>query len=548
MTTYAKHFSTKKTSQSEKIPGKDQIKNSAGGYAFAVDDWTRLERFLILGSEGGSYYATERKLTIENAECVMRCAKADIVRTVSTIVRISDEGRAPKNDPAIFALAVCTGVETGSPNQYALSSLNKVCRTATHLFQFLDSVEQFRGHGPALNKALRNWYLTKTPRQVAYQMAKYQQRGGWSHRDVLRLVKPKTDDTAMNLAFGWVTGKRELLGLPADRPIEQKEFDSPLVPLQAMEQAKRATTKDEIIKLIERYDLVRECIPMKWLNEPEVWAALLEKMPLTALIRNLGKMSNVGLLKPLSNETLLVAERLEDKEQLTKARIHPLAVLIALGIYRSGRGLKGSLSWAPDGNIIDALDDAFYLCFGNVVPTGKRLLLGLDISGSMTWNNIAGTYLTPRDAAAAMAMVAVRSEQLVHTMAFSSRSYSGWQESGMAPVSLSRKTRLDDAVSKINGLPAGGTDCALPMLYAAKNDLEVDGFVVYTDSETWAGNIHPCQALQQYRRETGIPAKLIVVGMVSNGFTIADPDDGGMLDCCGFDAAAPVVMNDFLRA
>ncbi len=71
--------------------------------------------------------------------------------------------------------------------------------------------------------------------------------------------------------------------------------------------------------------------------------------------------------------------------------------------------------------------------------------------------------------------------------------------------------------------------------------------MVYTGSETWAGAIHPVQALREYREKTGIAAKLVVVGMVSNGFSIADPDDGGMLDVVGFDAAAPAVNADFIR-
>lgn len=97
------------------------------------------------------------------------------------------------------------------------------------------------------------------------------------------------------------------------------------------------------------------------------------------------------------------------------------------------------------------------------------------------------------------------------------------------------------------GLPFGGTDVALPMIYARKRGLEIDAFVVYTDSETWAGAIHPVQALQAYRRQTGIPARLVVVGMVSNGFSVADPDDAGMLDVVGFDTAAPALITDFIR-
>ena len=64
----------------------------------------------------------------------------------------------------------------------------------------------------------------------------------------------------------------------------------------------------------------------------------------------------------------------------------------------------------------------------------------------------------------------------------------------------------------------------------------------------WCGcgaKVHPKEALNQYRERTGIPAKLIVVGMVSNGFSIADPNDGGMLDVVGFDTAVPQIMADF---
>lgn len=138
--TYSKHFSTRQTPQSQKIPGTTQVPNSAGGYAWAVDDWTRLDRFLILGSCGGSYYASEQKLTVENAEAVVRCIQADGPRVVNRTVEISEAGRAPKNNPALFVLAMCTApsladVET---RKAALNVLPRVARTGTHLFLFLE--------------------------------------------------------------------------------------------------------------------------------------------------------------------------------------------------------------------------------------------------------------------------------------------------------------------------------------------------------------------------------------------------------------------------
>src|SRR5215813_12958406 len=125
---YAKPFNRRATPQSQPIPGSKQVPNSAGGYSWRVNDSVRFDRFLILGAEGGTYYITERDLVKENHDAVVRCIKADGVRAVNRIVEISDSGRAQKNDPAIFALALVA--THGSPETRALAfqNLGKVCR------------------------------------------------------------------------------------------------------------------------------------------------------------------------------------------------------------------------------------------------------------------------------------------------------------------------------------------------------------------------------------------------------------------------------------
>ena len=90
--------------QTEPLAG--QVPNSAGGWSYPLPDRARLDRFLVLGTEGGSYYAAERTLTVENAQVVLRCLAEDGPGTVARVVAISSAGRAPKNDPAIFALAL----------------------------------------------------------------------------------------------------------------------------------------------------------------------------------------------------------------------------------------------------------------------------------------------------------------------------------------------------------------------------------------------------------------------------------------------------------
>src|SRR5689334_24745433 len=135
------------TPQNEPLPGTSQVPNSAGGFAWAVDEWTRLDRFLILGSEGGTYYIAERALTVENATAVARCIAADGPRTVARIVEISEAGRAPQNDPASFALALCATLGDQATKQAAFVAVPRVCRTGTHLVHFAELVDGLRRWG-----------------------------------------------------------------------------------------------------------------------------------------------------------------------------------------------------------------------------------------------------------------------------------------------------------------------------------------------------------------------------------------------------------------
>jgi 60 kDa SS-A/Ro ribonucleoprotein len=302
-------------------------------------------------------------------------------------------------------------------------------------------------------------------------------------------------------------------------------------------------------RVIRIYRLTREMVPTPLLTKPEVWEALLVAMPLTALIRNLGVMSKVGLLASGSEAVQTVVARLGDAEALRRSRIHPLGILAALKTYAQGRGMKGQGRWTPLSQIVDALDNAFYLSFGNAPSTGKRIMLALDVSGSMQWGVHGMPYLTCREASAAMALVTAATEPQHRFVAFTNGPYRSMHQSlgsGLTPLAISPRQRLDDVVHSISNLPFGGTDCALPMVEALKQRWPVDAFVVYTDSETWAGDIHPVQALRAYRERMGIAAKLVVVAMNSNGFSIADPDDAGMLDVVGFDTATPQVIGDFI--
>jgi len=539
MKTYTKNFNMKRTPQNQWSPGT--VENNAGGYVFQIDKWSQLDRFLILGSEGGTYYVNDKTLTIENAKNVLACIKADGIRVVNKIIEVSVEGRAPSNDPALFALALVTAYGDGPAKTYAFQSLSKIARIGTHLFHFAQFRKLVAGWGSGMKRAVGRWYQEKDIDDLGYQLIKYRQRDGWTHKDLIRLAHPQPLDEKQNALFAWIA----------------KDIESPALPriVDGFLHAQAANDIKTVVKLINEYGLPREAIPTQYLNSSEVWEALLYSgkygMPIGALVRNLNKMTAVGLLQPIGEATNYVTEKLLNDTAVLHSKIHPLQVITALYAYQTGGqqrkatwgprgGIKSKFTWKPVQHIVDALEDTFNISFGSVEPTGKRTLLALDISASMDWSFINNTCITACEASAAMAMVTARVE------APGSYMFGGFSRNFL-PLNISPKQSMGEVLKTIKNLPHGGTDCALPMIKALKNKWEVDTFVVFTDSETWAGTVKPHQALKEYRNKMGTPAKLIVVGMTASKFSIADPNDKGMLDVVGFSTATPNVISDFSK-
>lgn len=527
-----------------------QVKNNAGGFVYKTSDVARLERFIVLGSAEGTYYVSQKALTIDNASHTLEMIGRDGLGVVRIVLDISLAGRAAKQDTGIFVLALCAAYGNEATRKAAFAALPRVCRTHRTLFTFLNYVEQHRGWGRGLRDAMANWYLSKDVEQMAHQMVKYRQgrfprKNGqdriWNARNIMRIAHPlvKADDTARRTLIDWAKGK------PDQEAI--KSHDS-LALVAAFEEAWLADISDA--RKIELCGtLTHEMIPDAWKSDRDVWEALLQNMLPEAMLRNLAVMTRVGLLIPRSDATKLAVERLTNAELLRNKRLHPAKFLTALGIYGTGGegGRSKASAFIPTPEIVDALDAAFYLAFPNVEPTGKRNFIGLDVSGSMSSPSSA-FGVSCKDAAVAMALVQVAIEDQVDVFGFTSDG-GGYTrgKSSLVRVPMKPGHRMSDVTKMTDKIPFGGTDCSLPMLHALENNLKVDTFQIYTDSETAHGKIHPMKALQMYREKSGIDAKLVVCALAATEFTIADPDDAGALDVVGFDSNVPLLIGDFSR-
>jgi 60 kDa SS-A/Ro ribonucleoprotein len=553
-------------------PARENATSHQGGAVFKADKWTRLRRFLILGSETGSIYQSQKQLLIQNVTVVAECLAEDADRTLEEIADVSENGRAAKQDAAILALAMASVVDDDDTRREAYYYVSKVCRTGTHLLHFA----AFRkllggGWGRGMRGAVGEWFTSRNARDLAYQAVKYPSRDGWALRDLLRLSHPVAYGDS-NSVLGYITQGQQALIDYADRLHRQNS--APNYPdwatfLMAVEVIKRyvasgydAPQLTEICDLIREYRIPREALPTQLLTEPDVWLAMLldGHMPLHAMIRNLGKMSAVGVLDLGGLGEQEVLKAMDSPGRLRTARVHPLAILNAFAVYKSRKGLKGSLRWTPNTRIVNALDEAFYMAFGTITPSNARIRLAVDVSGSMNSARVSGMEaISAATGAAAMALITAATEPQADIVAFSHT---------MVELPISPDMRLDAVLAKMRAIPYGGTIVSLPIIDAAQQgQRDIEAFVTYTDNETyngyqgWGGFVSTfwgprsrerimistvSKALRDYRNCNGKSTRNAVVAFSTNNITVADPADPGQLDVAGFDTATPQLLSDFI--
>ena len=155
-----------------------------------VEPLDRIRRFLVLGSDK-NYYSTREKLTVENVECISAYLAGATVeeqcQLINMIVAYSVEGRAAKQSPGILALAlVITDTRFDTVKAYGYQAMPKVCRTGSTFLEFFGYLSKFQRFGMGTRKAIGRWYTSQDINRVAYQVVKYRNRSGFTHRDLLR--------------------------------------------------------------------------------------------------------------------------------------------------------------------------------------------------------------------------------------------------------------------------------------------------------------------------------------------------------------------------
>jgi 60 kDa SS-A/Ro ribonucleoprotein len=526
-----------KTPQTQRAR-KDQVKNDAGGFVFQVSDQSRLERFLILGVDGGTYYVGEVDHAKRNVDFLNDMIERDEASVLATIVDVSVNGRAYKQSPALFALA--SVIAHGKDKQAVKAVFNRVVRTGTHLYEIMNYLTSLNvGWGRSKREIVASWF-DRDADKLAYQVVKYRSRAfgeqKWTMRDVMRLSHPRDVNTSV---ADFVLGK------------EHDAIDD-LRAIEGFRLVQQAKTVEDVHNVLREYEMISwEMIPTQFHKDLSVWKRIFANGQLRgqALIRSITRLARIGAFQDMQFAAAY-AGQLTNGALIEQTRLHPINFLNAAVVYAEGQIDRNDAwagrkkTWTTESVILDALNEGFHKAFKSVVPANKRTMLAIDVSGSMS-AQANGLDLSCAQVSAAMAMTIARTEPAHIIRGFTRGDGYGWRNSGLTDIGISARTDLATAMRNVQRHNWGGTDCSLPIKWALENKVEVDTFVVITDNDTWAGDIHPFQMLKEYRRKTGIDARMAVLGVQGTEFTIAYPSDAGMLDFCGFDSNAPRVLADF---
>ena len=173
-----------------------------------MSDMDRLRRFLCLGSEQGTYDIYEHDLRREDASVVMRLiedGKGDEV--INELIKIRERSIAAKQEPILFALAMCSKLPDENHvnvRNAANHAVCQICRIPTHLFQYVSYCEHLArktGWCRAQRAAVQRWYNERCPRELACYVTKYRSRSGWSHKDIITLAHVKPQQNGGFLQF-----------------------------------------------------------------------------------------------------------------------------------------------------------------------------------------------------------------------------------------------------------------------------------------------------------------------------------------------------------
>ncbi len=440
------------------LPRAD-ARNEAGGRAYTLTPKHQLAQLAATGCFNGTYYGDAED---QLAPLTALAAQVDDNVYLAKLAVYSRERAFMKDMPAALLLMLATRNRELFRRVFdRVVDNGRVLRT---LFQMVRSGQFGR---KSLSYALQGAFQRWLNKASVGTLLSASIGNDPSLRDVLRMARPTPTDNARRALFGWLT----------DRPVD-KWAPATLADLPAEVSALVAyrTAESEVEQIRALGDA-----PLRWdllaadARGPYVWKAIARRMGPQALRMNLNTLLRHDVLAD-ADMVDYVATRIADADGVRRSRQFPYQYLAA---YLNAED-------ALPATIKDALCAAAEIACGNVPELPGPVVIGLDVSGSMSGaitgrrGHGATSKMRCVDVAALFAAAILRRNPGSVIVPFDTRAHHA-------------EVKADDTIltlaARLAQYGGGGTDCSLPLAEAngAYRDLPFAGCVLVSDMEAWVG-------------------------------------------------------------